>query len=394
MDQKQRAIVAADTKRFFDFARELGKTVYRRINQASKLSEFIDLSLELREKMSQKLELSLGADLTFREQCHTIINSCATLNANIEKQKEISGALMVIASLDPKTEKRLRFKILLISESIQKGLALAQQIRERTNDIVLVDYRVVRHVARAAARMQDIMESGKRLHESVTGDWGTFCINEKEKEADEKLHARINSIIDSADVSDMKTIMADVTAELEAEDVLSASLTAQAPGAGAMSRIAQDLLIDTASIRSLMEEKSGLIRKNLEEGAQLSVILSLEIADYLKIREILDPGQVDAGASVEARRLFLELGVLFDIAIDAVENLAELNQYSVEISNTNVKRDDQLIELSNMHYHCHDSISKESDSARELLTAAAEGSHRNIIIGQVLEKNIRKILGN
>jgi len=51
-----------------------------------------------------------------------------------------------------------------------------------------------------------------------------------------------------------------------------------------------------------------------------------------------------------------------------------------------------MVELSNMFFHCHDSIRKESESAEKLLSQAAEGSERNLIIGQVLQKNIRKIL--
>ena len=96
MEQKQRATVVADTTRFFDYARELGKSVYRRINQAAKLKEFIDLSIELREKLSQKAEILLQSDLTFRDQCNTIINSFSILNINIEKQKALAGDLMVI----------------------------------------------------------------------------------------------------------------------------------------------------------------------------------------------------------------------------------------------------------------------------------------------------------
>jgi hypothetical protein len=392
MDQKQRTTVAADTKRFFEYARELGKSVYRRINQAAKLKDFIDFSLELNEKIAQKIDLSRSADLTFRDHCHTVINSCAMLGANLEKQKEASINLLVLEALDQKTEKRLRFKTLMASESVQKGLALAEQMRARVNQITLIDYRMASHVAKAAARIREAVDAVTRLHEYVTGDWSAYCVNEKAKEAEEQLYARIDAIMDSADIKDMQRMLEDVMVELQAEDVLSASLGAQAPASAAMTATAQDLFIDATCIRSLMEEKCDLVRKNLEEGAQLSVILSLEIADYLKIREVLDPGQVEGGLSEEARRGYLELGVLFDIALNAIESLVELNQYSVEISSTDVKRDDQVMELANMYYHCHGSIRKESDSAEQLLTAVADGSHRNIIIGQVLEKNIRKIL--
>ena len=392
MDQKQRAVVAADTKRFFDFARELGKIVYRRINQVLKLGEFIELSLELNDKIARTIGQSIEADLAFRDRCHTIINSCTMLSANLEEQKEASGSLMVIGALDPKIEKRLKYKALMASESIQKGIYLAEQIRARANDIVLIDHRMAKHAAEAASRGRDATDGVGRLHETVSEDWSAYCINDKKKEAEGQLHQRINAVMDSADIGGMQTMLGDVEAELEAEDILSASLGAQSTSAAAMTGTAQDLFIDATSIKGLMEEKFSLIRKNLEDWAQLSVILSLEIADYLKVREVLDPGRLEDGMSEEACRRYRELGVLFDIALDAIENLAELNRVTVEFSGTNVKRDEQVMELANMYYHCHDSIRKESAASEKLLSAAADGSNRNKIIGQVLEKNIRRIL--
>ncbi len=156
MDQEQRATVAADTKRFFDYAREPGKIVYRCINQAAKLKEFIELSIELREKLSQKADILLEAGLTFRDQCNTIINSFSVLDIDIERQKALASDLVVIEAIDPKTRKRLKFKILMLSESIRKGLELARQLRERSNAIVLLDYRVARHIGRAAERVRGV----------------------------------------------------------------------------------------------------------------------------------------------------------------------------------------------------------------------------------------------
>ena len=271
-------------------------------------------------------------------------------------------------------------------------MELARQICERTNAVVLIDYRIARHIRQAAERTRGVVGDVDSQQVSVAADWSGYCFNEKGKEAEEQLHARITSIIGSGEVGDLKKMLDDACAEIGDEEALAASLAAQAPVVAAMSRSAKSLFLDTVSIRELMEEKSFLIRKNHEDSARLSVVLSMEIADYLKIRDFLDPGQAGDETSDEARRRLEELGVLFEIAAGSIENLIELNQYTVEISDTNVKRDDQLLELSNMFFHCHDSIRKESESAEKLLSDVIEGSQRNLIIGQVLEKNIRKIL--
>jgi len=288
--------------------------VYRRINQAAKLKEFIELSTELREKLALKAEILLKAGLTFRDQCSTIINSSSILSINLERQKELAGDLLVIEAIDPKTEKRLMFKILMLSESIQKGLALARQIHERTNAIVLIDYRIANHIQRAAGRAREVWSAVERQHGSVTADWSGYCVNEKEKEDEEQLHARITAIIESGDVGDLTKMLDDVSAEIGAEKDLSASLAAQAGEAVTMSRSAKDLFLDAVCIRELVEEKGALIRKNHEESTALSEVISLELADYLKIRDFLDPGQADDGTSDEARRKLEVLDVLFDIA--------------------------------------------------------------------------------
>ncbi len=197
----------------------------------------------------------------------------------------------------------------------------------------------------------------------MTADWSGHCINEKEKEAEERLHARISAVIESGEVEDIKRMLDDICAEIGGEESLSASMSAQAPAVVAMSRSANDQFLVAGCVRELMEGKSALVRENHEESARLSVVLSLELADYLKIRDFPDPAQAGAGESGKARRKLEDLGVLFDIADSIIENLIELNQYTVEISNTNIKRYDQMVELSNMFYHCQDSIRKESDSA-------------------------------
>lgn len=392
MDQKTTSIIADDIKRFFAFAQDLSKTVSRRISQAAKLKEFIDMAIELGDKITQKIDPVLTANLVLREQFNTINNACSVLNININKQKEIIGDLKIMEAIDPKNQKRLMYAVLRLLESIQKALSLIRPIIERSNDMILLDHRISRANTAIGDQMKGFIEMLNRYRGMVGNDWRLYSVNEIKKDFTDEYFSRSVSAIESGDKHGCAELTSDLREELNFEKGLSDSMASQGPLTGEMNQIGKLQYYDSNSIKNMVDSKYARHQENLEALAQLSVILSLEIEDYLKIRELFETCQPGGNASYETRRLFKDLNILFDIACGSIESLIELNHYTVEIFDTNAKREEHIVELSNMYIRCYDNIRKELDSAEKGLVSISGGIQKNILIGQVLEKNLSKLL--
>ncbi|MBN2159329.1 MAG: hypothetical protein JW807_08025 [Spirochaetes bacterium] len=392
MDQKILTALIADTKRFFGFSQELKSALSRRINQSGKLKEFIDLSLQLCDKIMQKNDLALEATNTLRDQFNTISHVCSLLNININKQKELIGSLSALDAIDQKLEKRLMYKVLMLSESIQKGLSFVQSIIERNNEIILLDYRIGRHITMVTDQMKRFIDMGNRLQKSIAVDWKNYGARAVKTGAADDLADRVASFAESENATGFRKLAAQINEELGAEEALSGSIVPQLPLMDEISRAAINLYYDANAVRNQIDTKNAYNRESLEDMAQLSVILSLEIGDYVRVNDFMDPVKFMESSPNEISLIFKELIVLFDIAGNSIDNLIELNQYTVEIFDNNAKREDQAVELSNMFLRCYDNIRREAEDAAQSASLISEGAQKNIIIGQVLEKNLKKLM--
>lgn len=394
MGQKTTSIITDDMKRFFMFAQDLSKTVSRRISQEAKLKEFVDMALELGGKITQRIDMVLTANLALREQFNTIHNACSVLNINISKQKEIIGDIKNMEVVDPKSEKRLMYAVLRLLESVQKALSLIQPIIERNNIMILLNHRISRLIASIGEQMKGFVEMLARYRGMVGNDWRLYSVNEIKKDFSEEYFSRTARALESGDANGCAELISDLREELKFEKGLSESMASEGPLAVEMNQIGKWLYSDSNSVRNMVDSKYARHQENLEALAQLSVVLSLEIEDYLKIRELFDAGLSGGNQSHETRRLLKDLAILFDIASGSIESLVELNHYTVELFHTNAEREDHIVELSNMYLRCYDNIRKELDSFDKSVVSISRGIQKNISLGQVLEKNLGKLLND
>ena len=355
------------------------------------MKEFVDMALELGDKITQKIDMLLTADLALREQFNTICNACSVLNININKQKEIIGDIKMMEAIDQKGEKRLMYAILRLVESVQKALSLIQPMIERSNSMILLDHRISRVNASIGEQMKGFIEMLARYRGMVGNDWRLYSVNEIKKDYSEEYFSCASRAIESDDRKGCTDLISDLREELNFEKGLFDSIASQSPLAAEMNQNGKWLYYDSNSVRNMIDSKYTRHQENLEALAQLSVILSLEIEDYLKIRELFDAGLSGENPSHEARRLLRDLKILFDIACASIESLVELNHYTVEIFDTNAEREDHIVELSNMYLRCYDNIRKELDSIEKSIVSISGGMQKNSVIGQALEENLSKL---
>lgn len=390
MDKKIIETTTADIRRFCAFSDEMSDTVARIVADAADMKKFIDLAGELGEKFTLKCELSLSGDLMLRDQLNTMHNACSFLDSNIARQKEVIAGLQAHGGIDPGTEKRLRYRILMFSDSIQNALGLIRRILDRHNRVILINKLIGRRIEGTREFLKRLGEGGRRMVEAAAGLNDFASTSGCGLGAD--LPLRTARALEAEDAAGIARIADEIMKGLQAEESAMAAVAAVTPVLEELSGAAAEARVDSGDTQKTIDEKSGQNRRNLEEMRQLSVVLSVEIDEYKKVKDTIGRDRKGEALPAETRALFNELSILYTTAVDAIENLAELNAYTVELFKTNGMREDQVMEIWNMFRRCHDNIRKQGEETAAHLAAITEGLGRNGIIGQVVEKNLRKLI--
>ena len=391
MDTRTIEILVMDLKRFFSFAQELNRTVTKRISAMNKLDAFTGLAGELLEKNGRVLEQALAASTTLRGHITDILNDCLLLELAANRQKDIIHDLKILEAVDDRTEKKLMFRILMTSESLQKGILLTRAIMERTARMVLVYRQLILQRGLMNGQLTLFSEDLKNLHANLDAGMKEYDGAAIRRHVSEEFPPRAGDIIESFDAGAIPELLDEIRLELRAEESLAANLSPRLKTAEEVALSARRLYHDSSEMQNLTDEKNACYSENLEDMAQLSVILSLELGEYGKLRELIQAEKIDAGAPHEIRQLYRRFFVLFDLSTAIVDELAAMNQSMVETFDAAAGGEDQVSEFSTMDIKCHDDIRKEIESAARMLHHMSDGARKNIIIGQVLEKNLVKM---
>ncbi|OHD71329.1 MAG: hypothetical protein A2W19_09995 [Spirochaetes bacterium RBG_16_49_21] len=391
MDQKVIASLIEDMRRFFFFAGEINKAISKRAASAIKINEFISLSFDLGITMARNSELALSETRSLGGQFSAIQNACSLMSINIDQQKETINSLRTLELIDQKAEKRLMYKILLLSESMQKALSFIQLILERNNEMILLDSRLIKRREQLTEQVEEFSGLLRNILALVDSDLKEYDNNTKQRDALDDFLLRAAGIVEIMDQEGVGRLLDEIRNELRDEEILFANLSSRMDAADDVYRKVNELYHDICSIKSLIDAKDALYRNNLENLAQLSVILSLEVFDFDKTREISDPCQPGSAVTEDSRRLFGDLDVLFKLASGMIESLDKMNYDIIKKIDAHANHEEQLIELSKMEHRCYDNVRSEVDGIMKIVHFIAGGSGKNVVIGQILEKNLNKL---
>ncbi|MBN1497784.1 MAG: hypothetical protein JXA07_13495 [Spirochaetes bacterium] len=392
MDQKTSAVIVADIIRFFSFARELNESVTRRVNQAGNLREAGERSLQLCEALAAETDLGVKADMALREQFASISHLCSMLVMTIEKQKESVLTLRAAGLVDPKIEKRLMYRLLMLSESLQKAVSLLQGMSERSAAMVLAGNRVERYCALAAGHIKDFSKSAVRFRKRADEELRLYGIKAIKRDLSEKYVSRAVSAVSSEEMGGLSRLVDEVREELKIEGDMSASLAQRGSCPAETGDLAPDARLAALRISDLVSEINSIHRENLEEMAQLTVILSLEIEEYLRIRDIFDPDRPGDEAAGEAHFALTDLSVLLDLSCNAVQNLIDMNNYLMELFDSSAKREERAAGISADYLATWNAVMSDLEPMEKQHADILDGLQKNLIIGQVLEKNLVKAI--
>lgn len=391
MDQKTVEILVMDLKRFFSFAQELNGSVTKRISAMNKLGSFTGLAGELLEKSGQLIETAFAAAADLRVHSAEILNTCGLLDMSLERQKDIIHDLKILEALDERIEKKLMFRLLMTSESLQKGMALTRAIMDRSNRMVLIYRQFASQRELMSGQLTQFARELKDLHENLDAGMKDYDSAAIRRGVSEEFSPRAGEIIESFDAGGIPELLDEIRMELQGEQSMVSNLSTRLKPAQDVVLAARRLYHDSKDLLNLADEKNDCYRENLEEAAQLSVILSLELGEYVRLRELVQAEKIDGEDAHEIRQMYRRFFILLDISTALVDELTAMNQEMLGIFDAAARGEDQVTEFAVMDHKCHDDIRKEMESADRLLQHMTEGARKNIIIGQVLEKNLVKM---
>ena len=393
MDQKNVKIVLDDATKFLADAERISNSILSRDSHSKKIDEYIKLSFKLEDKYSKTIRSISEANITLRNQCNIIGNVCMILNLNVKKQKKIIEKLKKLESDDPKTEKRLMYKILILAESLQKGLSLIQHISERNNEIVFLDFQISIHKELFQERLNLLKNMSPLIIEKVEDDMKQFASGKSSLSNLTSKLSQLQKMIKERDGKSVTDLVNIVNKELVYEEEVNRSVTSQIKNVERLSQFIDQLLDDSMNVKDLVDTKNLYFKKNLELVAEIAVILSLEMIDFLKSMEIIDEYKFGSVTSVNVRRLLNNLVVFIKIACSNIESLVDLNHYMVELFDSNAVRESRLIELTQMDVKCYERLKEEAYQLTQTINNTLDGSEKNVINGQMLLKSLEGLLG-
>jgi len=139
-------------------------------------------------------------------------------------------------------------------------------------------------------------------------------------------------------------------------------------------------------------EKHQLFQDNLDRSAELAVILSLEIKDYLAAEDIAASLKAGTDDTPDLRFLLDNLKSYIAIACRDIQSLSNLNFDMTDTINLNAELESKSLELTGMKLEYFERIREEVRSMTEATRYPIEGSKKNIENGKMLESYVRSIL--
>ncbi len=380
-------------------AEEFG-SIERLVSESSKLRKkhseesitLIKQSLEIGDILNHEFEIISRANKTMRDQDSSIQNYCHILDSNTARQKDIIVALKGDACVSQDTLAQVEEMARGLSESLHKAIILLHMLIENDNEIILMDnliinrkkfqrdsidrlkklaFRTLEDADSAIRGSSSNLKRGLQLVEGLAG---------VKRHLSDRNREEISRLIDEAHTG--WNIAASVNRS-SATQVLFAEQVGE---------FTSRLHEDSDAIRDLVMEKHKLFSRNRELSRELTVILSLEIKDYLPAGEMVNKLCADTDLPGEVRRLAGNLVSYAAIACRDILFVSNLNFDMTESINLNADIEKKSVDLTRIETEYFERIRNEVQCMTEATKYPIEGSERNIENGKLIENYLRKIM--
>ncbi|MBN2403579.1 MAG: hypothetical protein JXN64_14470 [Spirochaetes bacterium] len=388
MDPKIIDVLYNTADDFGKIAKKVNESSRKRKSYSEEAIGYLNMCIEIEEALNKDIDYFFDANIKQRDQDTFVFNMCKILKSNIDNQKKILKDIQKKNFLSKETYEQLSLKIKDFSQTLEEALSTIQRIIEKDNQIILMDKIIKRRKQLQRDSILMLKEltdtSLKDSERAIQGSSANLArglkmvekVKNTEKYVNEKNIQELNNIINEANKG------WNTAAEVNK------SSSSQFEFAEKVNKFTQQLYEDSVAIKDMIVHKHHEFEENLQMVTVLTVILSIKFKKYLPVEEVVDsimPGD-------DVRELMLNLTEYIKIACQDIREVTALNYDMTDSSNLNNVVEDKAVKLTKEEIEHFDNIKKEVELMTEATRYPVEGSGKNILNGQVLEKNLKEIL--
>jgi hypothetical protein len=380
-------------------AEEFG-SIERLVSESSRLRKkhseesitLIKQSLEIGDILNHEFEIISRANKTMRDQDASIQNYCHILDSNTARQKELIDALRNNPHVNQSALLQLEEMVRSLSESVHKAIVLLHMLIENDNEIILMDNLIINRKKFQRESIDRLKKLAFRTMEDADSAIRGSSSNLKrglqlvERLADVKRH------LSDKNRDELGRLIDEAHTGWNIAAAVNRSSATQMLFAEQVDQFTAGLHEDSDAIRDLVVDKHKLFSRNRELSTELTVILSLEIKDYLQAGEIVNGLCPGTNLPGEIRRMAGNLVSYATIACRDILLVSNLNFNTTDSINLNADIEKKSVDLTRVELEYYERIREEVRSMTEATRYPIEGSERNIENGKLIENYLRKIL--
>jgi hypothetical protein len=388
MDQKIIEVLNSTADEFGKIARKVNESSKKRKSYSEEAINYINLCIDIEEILGKDIEFFYDANIKQRDQDTVVFNICKILKANIENQKKLIIDLQKINFLGKETLDQISLKIKDFSQTLEEALSAIQRIVEKDNQIILMDKILKR---RKQVQHDSILMLKDLTNTSLKDSEKAILGSSSNLERGLKMVERFKNTekhINDKNIQELNNLIIEANKGWNTATEVNKSSSSQFAFAEKVNKFTKQLYEDSIAIKDMVVQKHHEFEENLQLVTVLTVILSIKFKKYLSIEELVDSIEPED----KVRDLLLNLSEHIKIACQDIKEVAALNYDMTDSSNLNNVVEDKAVKLTREEIEHFDNIRKEVELMTEATRYPVEGSGKNILNGQALEKNLKEIV--
>jgi hypothetical protein len=379
-------------------AEEFG-SLAKLVNESSKLRKtrleeaiaLIKQSLEIGDILNHEFEIIFRANKTTRDQDTMIQNYCFLLDSNISRQKEIIRSLKSGPCISTVLLSQLEEMTRSLSNSMHKAIILLHMIIQNDSDIILMDNLLMSRKKFQRETIDELKKLAFRtIEDADSAIRGSFSNLKRGLELAHHL-SKVKEYSTEKKTDELTRLIDEAYTGWNIATAVNRSSITQLEFAEQVNRFTVRLCEDSNEICDLVIAKHKLFLRNQELTTELSVILSLEIKDFLAARELMDEITYDPELPHDIRGQISNLISYVIIACKDIEFVSNLNFDMSDSIKLNADLEKKSVNLTKTELEYFERIRDEVHSMTEATKHPIEGSERNIENGKLLEQYLRQI---
>jgi hypothetical protein len=396
--EQETSIHGAILAGFREKAEEFG-SIERQVNDFSRLRKIhaeeaiglIRQSMEIGDILAHEFEIISRTNRTMRDRDTTLQNYCLGLELNIRHQKELLRLLTGGPHADPALLEKLEEMSDALASTIQKAIILLNIIVRNDTEIVLMDDLAIRRKKLQRESIDRLKKLAFRTAEDAEAAIRGSAANiRRSRQLIERLDD-IQRLVEEHRTDQMAGLIEEAIAAWNVSAAVHRSSVTQTAFTGEANRCIGKLHADSIAIRDLVITKDRLISHNHELVSELTVILSLEIKEFLPAADMAEETLPDSGMPDNVSSTLSNLLSYMLIACRDIGVISGMNFDMHGAIELNADMEKKAVELTKMKTGYFSRIRDEVRSMTEAAQYPIMGSGLNIENGKTLELYLRQI---